>query len=128
MEGHLVVARLALFYFKLVIKPVRKLSGEASQGGPINKDGDPNIDAVFFVGDRNLVFLEKVQELIMQGVADGDVNGSLDDPLDKAGLVDSVSGDIAVCADQAARPELDAAKVAGNDGHDIVELSKLEGF
>ena len=117
------VAGLALFYLELVIEPIGEQGDEVIHGCLVDEDGDRHVHTICLVGDLNLLFLEEVQELIVLGVADGDVDGSLDNPLDKPRLVNGVGGDVAVCPDEATRPELDSTEVSGNYGNDIMELS-----
>ncbi len=122
------VAGLALFYLELVIEPVSKQGDQGIKSCLVNEDGDRHVHAVRFVSYFNLLFLEKVQELIMLGVADSDVDGGLDDLLDKAGLVNGVGSDITVCPDEPAGPELDPTEVPGDYGDNVMELGQLKGF
>ena len=122
------VAGLALFYLELVIEPVGELVDQVVAGGLVNEDGDRHVHPVRFVGHLDLLLLEEVQELVMLGIADGDVDRGLENPLDKPGLVDRVGGDVAVCSNEAARAEFNPAEVPGYDGDYVMELSQLEGF
>lgn len=62
----------------------------------------------------------------MLAIADSDSDLQLFDSLDDSCVVDGFGSNVAVRTDEAARPQLDAAKVAGNNGDDIMELRHLQ--
>lgn len=64
----------------------------------------------------------------MLAIADGDGDLQLLDSLDNPGLVHRRGGDVAVRPNEAARAQLNSAKVTGDHGDNVMQLCHLQGF
>lgn len=116
------IAGLPFFDLELVIKTIGEQGDQVIHVRLVDEDGNRHVHSVRLVSHFDLLLFEKVQELIMLGITDRNVDGRLDNPLDQTSLVNSVSGDVAVCPNEATRPKLDPTEVPGDHGDHVMKL------